>query len=100
MQIGFIGLGKMGLEMSTRAIRGGHELVGFDNSTVAQEKAKEREIPVAASVEELVKTLAKRKASSLQLSIALKVWNGTRCCCPTSMMAATRMCSHGIRKPK
>ena len=67
MQIGFIGLGKMGLEMSTRAIRGGHELVGFDNSTVSQEKAKEREIPVAASVEELVKTLEKPRVVWMQL---------------------------------
>lgn len=67
MQIGFIGLGKMGLEMSTRAIRGGHKLVGCDASPVALENAKEREIPVITGVEELVKTLEKPRIVWMQL---------------------------------
>jgi len=30
MQIGFIGLGKMGMNMITRLVRGGHKVVAFD----------------------------------------------------------------------
>lgn len=57
MQIGFIGLGKMGLEMATRAIQAGHNLVGCDSSLIAREQAKERKIPVVATLQDLVKAL-------------------------------------------
>ena len=32
MQLGFVGLGKMGLNMVTRLIQGGHQVVAFDRS--------------------------------------------------------------------
>ncbi|MGC4083163.1 MAG: NAD(P)-binding domain-containing protein [Vicinamibacterales bacterium] len=32
MQIGFVGLGKMGLNMVTRLVRGGHDVVAFDRN--------------------------------------------------------------------
>ena len=35
MQIGFIGLGKMGLNMVTRLMQGGHQVVAFDRSADA-----------------------------------------------------------------
>ena len=35
MQLGFVGLGKMGLNMVTRLARGGHEVVAFDRSADA-----------------------------------------------------------------
>ena len=46
MEIGFIGLGKMGLEMSSRAVQAGHRLVGYDNSPQARENAEGRGIPL------------------------------------------------------
>ena len=39
MQLGFIGLGKMGLNMVTRLVRGGHDIVAFDLSAEAVERA-------------------------------------------------------------
>jgi 6-phosphogluconate dehydrogenase len=39
MQIGFIGLGKMGLNMVTRLVRGGHDVVAFDLNAEAVERA-------------------------------------------------------------
>ena len=35
MQLGFVGLGKMGLNMVTRLVRGGHQVVAFDRSAEA-----------------------------------------------------------------
>jgi 6-phosphogluconate dehydrogenase len=35
MQIGFVGLGKMGMNMVTRLARGGHRVVGYDRSADA-----------------------------------------------------------------
>lgn len=35
MQLGFVGLGKMGLNMVTRLVRGGHEVVAYDRSAEA-----------------------------------------------------------------
>ena len=36
MQIGFVGLGKMGLNMVTRLARGGHDVVTFDRDPAAR----------------------------------------------------------------
>lgn len=67
MQIGFIGLGKMGIEMSTRAVSAGHELIGFDSSENAVSEAKKRNIPVAADVDELIAALKKPRIIWMQL---------------------------------
>jgi 6-phosphogluconate dehydrogenase len=39
MQLGFVGLGKMGLNMVTRLERGGHDIVAFDRSAAAVAQA-------------------------------------------------------------
>ena len=39
MQLGFVGLGKMGLNMVTRLVRGGHEVVAYDRSPEAVQRA-------------------------------------------------------------
>ena len=45
MQLGMIGLGRMGANMVRRLIRGGHECVVFDMSAKAvQELAKEKAV--------------------------------------------------------
>lgn len=59
MQIGFIGLGKMGIEMATRAVSGGHDLLGLDMSPDTCTRAQERGIPTASTLEELLSKLAK-----------------------------------------
>ena len=58
MQIGFVGLGRMGLNMVTRLARGGHSIVAFDRSADAVRKSVEAGATGAASLEELVKGLA------------------------------------------
>ena len=42
MQIGFIGLGRMGLNMVTRLLRGGHPVVAYDRSADAVARADGR----------------------------------------------------------
>jgi 6-phosphogluconate dehydrogenase len=58
MQIGFVGLGKMGLNMVTRLKRGGHSIVAFDRSADAVKKSVEAGATGAASLEELAKGLS------------------------------------------
>src|SRR5205814_2359378 len=40
MQLGFVGLGKMGLNMVTRLVRGGHQIVAYDRSADAVHRAE------------------------------------------------------------
>jgi len=40
MQLGFVGLGRMGLNMVTRLVRGGHQIVAYDRSPEAVARAK------------------------------------------------------------
>src|SRR5439155_6725144 len=57
MQIGMIGLGRMGANMVRRLVKGGHECVVFDRSAKAvQELTRERAVG-AASLAEFVKKL-------------------------------------------
>ncbi|MFP4515869.1 MAG: phosphogluconate dehydrogenase (NAD(+)-dependent, decarboxylating) [Desulfovibrionales bacterium] len=57
MQIGLIGLGRMGMNMARRLIQGGHEVVAY-NRTAARTEEIAREGAVAAfSLEELVEKL-------------------------------------------
>jgi len=62
MQLGMIGLGRMGANMVRRLIQGGHDCVVFDMSPKAvAELAKEKAVG-AASLADLVKKLAKPRA--------------------------------------
>jgi 6-phosphogluconate dehydrogenase len=58
MQLGFIGLGKMGLNMVTRLERGGHDVVAFDRSPDAVSKAETVKASGVASLDDLVKKLS------------------------------------------
>ena len=40
MQLGFVGLGRMGLNMVTRLVRGGHEIIAYDRSADAVARAE------------------------------------------------------------
>src|SRR5215813_6134223 len=57
MQLGFIGLGKMGLNMVTRLERGGHDIVAYDRSAEAVGKAEAARASGVASLEALVGAL-------------------------------------------
>jgi 6-phosphogluconate dehydrogenase len=62
MQLGMIGLGRMGANMVRRLLKGGHQCVVFDMSTKAvAELAKEKAVGTA-SLAEFTKSLAKPRA--------------------------------------
>jgi 6-phosphogluconate dehydrogenase len=62
MQLGFVGLGKMGLNMVTRLARGGHQIVAFDRSPAAVAQAVAAGATGAASLEEMVRALPPPRA--------------------------------------
>ncbi len=57
MDIGMIGLGKMGANMAERLVRGGHRVVGFDLSPESVAGVVERGAEGADSLEDLAKRL-------------------------------------------
>src|SRR5581483_1096881 len=62
MQLGFVGLGKMGLNMVTRLQRGGHQIVAFDRSADAVARARETGARGVSSLDELVGALSVPRA--------------------------------------
>ena len=58
MQIGFVGLGKMGLNMVTRLQNGGHDVVAFDRASEAVGRAAQAGARGVTTLDELVKALA------------------------------------------
>lgn len=57
MELAMIGLGKMGLNMTTRLVKGGHRVVGYALEPAMVEAAKKNGADGAASLEEAVKKL-------------------------------------------
>ena len=71
MQLGMVGLGRMGANMVRRLMRGGHECVVSDvNAEAVETLAKEGAIG-ASSLEDLVTKLAKPRAICLMLPAAI-----------------------------
>jgi len=62
MQLGFVGLGKMGLNMVTRLTRGGHTIAAYDRSSEAVEHAVAAGAKGAAGLDALVAALAPPRA--------------------------------------
>lgn len=58
MDLAMIGLGKMGLNMATRLVRGGHRVVGYDPSAAAVQAAAGNGAVGAASLEQALSQLA------------------------------------------
>ncbi len=62
MQLGFVGLGKMGLNMVTRLQRGGHQIVAFDRDADATARATDVGARGARSLDDLVAQLSAPRA--------------------------------------
>ena len=61
MKLGFIGLGKMGLPMTERLLKGGHEVIVYNRSPEKVKTAVRRGAAASSSVEELAEKLPGRK---------------------------------------
>lgn len=61
MQLAMIGLGKMGMNMATRLVQGGHQVVGYDRVKESVENASKNKIDGAFSLEEAINKLPKQK---------------------------------------
>ena len=57
MELGMIGLGRMGANMSERLVRNGHRVIGFDPNISAVKQAQEHGIQAADSPKTLVDQL-------------------------------------------
>ncbi len=57
MELAMIGLGKMGLNMATRLVRGGHQVVGYDRAADSVAAVKKMGGDGAGSLEEMAKKL-------------------------------------------
>ncbi|MBN7135747.1 6-phosphogluconate dehydrogenase (decarboxylating) [Lysobacter enzymogenes] len=62
MELGMVGLGRMGANMAERLVRGGHAVMGFDPGAAAREQAAARGIGAAASLAELIAALPAPRA--------------------------------------
>src|ERR1700693_6251990 len=71
MQLGMIGLGRMGANMVRRLIKKGHNCVVFDRSPKAVDDLAQEKATGAASLEELVKKLATPRAIWLMVPAAV-----------------------------
>lgn len=71
MQIGMIGLGRMGANMVRRLLNGGHECIVFDRSPKAVQELTEQKATGSSSLGELVKKLTKPRAVWLMVPAAV-----------------------------
>ena len=62
MQLGLIGLGRMGANMARRLLRAGHQCVVYDMSAKAVQQLVEEQATGSSSLAELTKSLAKPRA--------------------------------------
>ncbi len=63
MQLGMIGLGRMGANLATRLVRAGHEVIGFDPQPDARKALAQGGGQPVDSLEALVASLAKPRAA-------------------------------------
>src|SRR4029077_15158459 len=71
MQLGMIGLGRMGANMVRRLIEGGHQCVVFDRSAKAVAELVKEKAVGAASLPEFVKSLTKPRAIWLMVPVGV-----------------------------
>jgi len=71
MQLGMVGLGRMGANMVRRLVKGGHECVAFDRSPKAVEDLVKDKALGAASLQDLAKKLQRPRAVWLMVPAAV-----------------------------
>jgi len=71
MQLGMIGLGRMGANMVRRLIKGGHKCVVYDRSAAAVKQLAKEKALGAASLQDFVKKLATPRAIWLMVPAAV-----------------------------
>src|SRR5262249_27984480 len=71
MQLGMIGLGRMGANMVRRLLKGGHQCVVFDMSPKAVAELVKEKAVGASSLAEFVKSLAKPRVVWLMVPTAV-----------------------------
>jgi 6-phosphogluconate dehydrogenase len=62
MELGMIGLGRMGLNMAIRLSRGGHKVIGCNRSKEPADHLVKEGGLASSSIEDLVKKLTSRRA--------------------------------------
>lgn len=67
MELGFVGLGKMGMNMVTRLLQGGHRVAVFNQESAAIDEAAKRGAIPSHSLKELVSKLAAPRAIWLMI---------------------------------
>ncbi|MDM0104938.1 decarboxylating 6-phosphogluconate dehydrogenase [Variovorax sp. J22R24] len=71
MQVGMIGLGRMGANMTSRLMRGGHECVVHDNAPASVERLAAQGATGAATLQDFVAKLARPRAIWLMVPAAV-----------------------------
>jgi 6-phosphogluconate dehydrogenase len=71
MQLGMIGLGRMGANMTSRLMRGGHECVVHDNAAASIERLAAQGATGAVTLEDFVAKLARPRAVWLMVPAAV-----------------------------
>jgi 6-phosphogluconate dehydrogenase len=70
MQLGMIGLGRMGANMALRLMRGGHDLVVYDVNPKAVDRLREEGASGATSLQDFLEKLSKPRAIWMMLPVA------------------------------
>jgi 6-phosphogluconate dehydrogenase len=75
MRLAMVGLGRMGLNMSARLIRGGHKVVGFARAPRTRARAARAGVLPEASLEEAVRKLKAPRLVWLMIPAGRPVWD-------------------------
>src|SRR5205807_1126940 len=67
MQIGLVGLGRMGMNMGRRWLKGGHEIVAYNRTYAKTEELAKEGAKPTKSLQELVQTLKAPRVTWLML---------------------------------